>query len=162
MEIFIISYIYSPAMTEIDDIDTRILNHLLQNGRDSYREMAKALKLSPATIMKRVRGLEREGVIKSYTVALDYEKLGYDLHVIIDVRVAKGKLHMVENKIARHNNVLAVYDNTGSFDATVIARFKTRASLDKFLKTLQTYDFVERTETKLILSTIGKKTIKIA
>ena len=111
--------------------------------------------------MKRVHALEKSGVIKNYSVTLDYDKIGYDLHVIIDVRVAKGKLHMVEKKIVRHNNVLAVYDNTGSFDATVIARFASRATLDNFLKKLQTYDFVERTETKLILSTIGKKNLKL-
>lgn len=148
-------------MTEIDAVDKKLINHLLDNGRDSYREIAKKMRLSPATVMKRVRALESKGVIKSYSAVLDYDKLGYDIHIIIDVRVARGKLHMVEKKIAKHQNVSAVYDNTGSFDATVIARFRTRAAMDKFLKHLQTFDFVERTETKLILSTIKKKNIKL-
>jgi DNA-binding Lrp family transcriptional regulator len=148
-------------MTEIDAVDKRILNHLLDNGRDSYREIAKKMKLSPATVMKRVRALESKGVIKNYTAVLDYDKLGYEIHIIIDVRVARGKLHLVEKKIAKHQNVSAVYDNTGSFDSTVIARFRTRATMDNFLKNLQTFDFVERTETKLILSTIKKKNINL-
>ena len=77
-------------MTEIDAVDKRILNHLLDNGRDSYREIAKKMRLSPATVMKRVRALESKGVIKSYSAVLDYDKLGYDIHIIIDVRVARG------------------------------------------------------------------------
>ena len=114
-------------MTDVDAVDLKILDHLQDRGRDSYRDIAKKLKLSPATVMKRVHTLEKKGIIKYYQAAVDYDKLGYDLHVITDVRVAKGKLHMVEKKISKHPNVMNVYDNTGSFDATVIARFKTRA-----------------------------------
>ena len=141
-------------MNDIDATDIRILNHLLNNGRDSYRDLAKVLDIAPATAMKRVKVLEKAGMIRHYGAVLDYEKLGYDIQVIVDVRVAKGKLFQIEKRIAKHPNVFAVYDNTGSFDATVIARFKNRSGMDRFLKDLQTYDFVERTETKLVLSTI--------
>jgi len=141
-------------MNDLDATDIRILNHLLNNGRDSYRDIAKALDIAPATAMKRVKSLEKAGMIRHYGAVLDYEKLGYDIQVIVDVRVAKGKLFQIEKRIAKHPNVFAVYDNTGSFDATVIARFKNRSGMDRFLKDLQTYDFVERTETKLVLSTI--------
>jgi DNA-binding Lrp family transcriptional regulator len=144
-------------MTELDAYDRSILNHLLRSGRDSYRDLAKKTGLSPATVMNRVKNLEREGIIRYYGAVLDYEKLGYDIQVIIDVRVAKGKLFQIEKKIAKHPNVFAVYDNTGSFDTTVIARFRSRAGMDKFLKELQTFDFVERTETKLVLSTIKEE-----
>ncbi len=145
----------------MDRKDTAIINHLLKRGRDSYREIAKELSLAPATVMKRVKDLEKEGVIKGYSVDLDYDRIGYDIHVIVDVRVAKGKLQLIESKISRHNSVEMVFDNTGSFDATVIARFKNRAGLDRFIKKLQTYDFVERTETKLILKTMKDSPIRI-
>ena len=145
----------------MDDIDRRVLNHLLNRGRDSYREIAKELHLSPSTVMKRVREMEKKGMIKRYSAVVDYDSLGFDIHVIVDVRVAKGKLQLIESKIARHGAVLSVFDNTGSFDATVIARFKNRAGLDRFIKRLQTYDFVERTETKLILNTIKEGPIRV-
>jgi len=147
-------------MSKLDPTDMKIVLHLLENGRDSYRDIAKEIGISPATVMKRVKAMEKAGVIKHYGAVLDYDKIGYDLHVIVDVRVAKGKLHMVEKKISRHANVLSVYDNTGAYDATVIARFRTRTTLDSFLKKLQTYDFVERTDTKLVLSTISEKSLK--
>jgi DNA-binding Lrp family transcriptional regulator len=138
----------------MDEIGKRILNHLGKRGRDSYREIARSIDVSPATVMKRIRAMEKEGIITGYRPVIDYDRLGYDFFVMVDVRVAKGKLQQIEKKIARNPSVVSVYDNTGSFDTTVMARFKNRSSLDRFIKRLQTYDFVERTETKLILNTI--------
>jgi Lrp/AsnC family transcriptional regulator for asnA, asnC and gidA len=57
--------------------------------------------------------------------------------------------------------VFAVYDNTGPFDATIIAKFQSRKALDDFIKKIQTYDFIERTETRLLLSTIKEHMIKL-
>jgi len=144
---------------ELDNLDKQILNTLISNSRLSYRQIAPILKVSVATIMNRINKLQKEGIIKSFTTQIDYDKLDYDIHVIIDIRVAKGKLFQVENKIANHPNVYAVYDTTGHFDATIIAKFKNRRSMDAFLKKIQTYEFVERTETKLVLNTIKEERI---
>lgn len=141
----------------INELDKKILNLLLKNSRQSYRRLAKKLGISVATVLKHVKKLEKMGIIRKYTCSLDYEKLGYDILVIIEIRIAKGKLIEVEKKIATHRNVYAVYDHTGAFDATLIARFKNRRALDNFVKLIQSYDFVERTETKLVLNTIKEE-----
>lgn len=146
---------------EIGDIDKSILNVMLENSRLSYRQIAGKIGVSAATAMHRVQRLEKEGIIKKYTALLDYEKLGYDVEVLIDVRIAKGKLIEVEKKIAVDPNVLGVYDTTGEFDAVILARFQNRRKMDFFLKKIQTYDFVERTNTKLVLSTIKESQIKV-
>jgi len=144
-----------------DLIDKKLLNILLDDSRLSYRQIARKMKKSVTTVINRIKKLEKSGIIKKYSADIDYGKLGYQIEVIIDLRISKGKLHEVERKIAMHKNVFAVYDNTGNFDATIIARFKTRKTMDEFLKQIQTYDFVERTETKLILSTIKEDRISI-
>ncbi len=143
--------------TGISETDKKIINLLLRNSRMSYRKIARKLKLSIATVLKHTASLEDEGIIRGYSLRLDYEKLGYDIKVIIAVRIAKGKLIEVERKIATNPAVCAVYDHTGHFDATIIARFKDRRSMDLFLKRIQTYDFVERTETRLVLNTIKEE-----
>ncbi|MBN1156865.1 Lrp/AsnC family transcriptional regulator [Candidatus Woesearchaeota archaeon] len=145
----------------MEDADKKIINVLIENSRLSYRQIAKKVGVSVATVMHHVKRLEKEKIIKAYTLDIDYDKLGFDVQVIIDLRISKGKLFQVENKIAIHPNVFAIYDNTGPSDATIIAKFKSRKSMDKFLKEIQSYDFVERTETKLILSTIKEKDIKV-
>ncbi len=145
----------------IDASDEAIINALLTDGRASFRDIAKKTGLAVATVVNRVRRLEQQGIIKGYSAQLDYDKLGYDVSVIIELRIAKGKLLEVEKKIATHPNVTFLYDHTGAFDAAVIARFKTRRSMDAFIKKLQSYDFVERTETQLILNTIKEGAIPV-
>jgi len=143
----------------LEETDKKILNIIVENSRLSLRQIAKQADVSVATVMNHLNRLEKEGIIKKYTTKLDYEKIGYDVEVMIDIRISKGKLFEVEKKISAHPNVFAVYDTTGSFDAVVLARFPSRRKMDSFLKKIQTYDFVERTETKLILRTMKEENI---
>lgn len=145
----------------MDRLDSKILSALAKDSRSSYREIARTVGASPTTVMNRVKAMEGSGIIRGYTLDIDHDKLGLDIHVIIDVRVAKGKLQQIEKKIAKDPNVQFVFDNTGPSDATVIARFRSRSYLDNFIKKLQTFDFVERTETKLILNTIKESAVLI-
>ena len=146
---------------QIEETDKKILNILVDNSKLSLRQIAKKANVSVATVMNHIKKLEKEGIINQYTTKLDYEKIGYDIIVMVEIRVSRGKLFEVEKKIANHPNVFAVYDITGPFDSLVLARFHTRRQLDNFIKKLQTYEFVERTETKLILNTIKEENIGV-
>lgn len=143
----------------MDELDVKLLNLMLTNSRLSSRDLAKESGVSIVTVLKRIKALELSGILKRYTVDLDYERLGYDVSVLVKMRIAKGKLFEVEEKIAVNPHVFAVYDVTGDFDAVVLAKFKSRKMMDAFLKHIQTFDFVERTETSLILNTIKESRI---
>lgn len=145
----------------LDETDKRILNILTEDSRLSLRQIAKKVDVSVATVMHHLKKLENEKIIKKYTAKLDYERIGYDIEVMIELRISKGRLFEVEKKIATHPNVFAIYDVTGAYDAVVLARFPTRRQMDNFLKKIQTYEFVERTETKLILNTIKEENIGV-
>lgn len=145
----------------VDDTDRKILNTLLEDSRLSYRKIAKRSGVSVATVMKRVNKLEKEGVIRGYTAAINYDTLGFDIDVLVSIKVSKGKLFQVENKIGADESVLSVFDVTGDYDAVVVARFRNRRFLDSFLKKIQTYDFVERTNTVMILNTIKDKQMRL-
>ncbi len=139
---------------KIDLTDLKILDVLTENGRLSFRQIAARLGTSVATVASRVAALEKEGVVRGYSCRLDYEKLGFDLTVLVSLRIESGKLIELEKKVAGHPNVFAVYDCTGDFDAVVLARFENRRELDKFVKHVQTFDFVQRTNTALVLNTV--------
>ncbi len=145
----------------LTDLDKRIINALQNDGRLSYRQLSKIVKSSPSTIMHHVHELEKEGVITGYSAKIDYDKTGHDIHVIVEMKIAKGKFAEVGKKIASHPGVLAIYDHTGAFDATVIARFRNKRAMNIFLKTVQAYEYVERTETKLVLNALKEEGIKI-
>lgn len=143
-----------------DETDKKLLDVLLADSRLSYRQIASKIGVSAATVINHVKKLEKEGVIKGYTALLDYEKLGYDIDVVINMKISKGKLFEVENKLMHHPAVAVVFDVTGDFDSTIIAKFRNRRALDTFLKKIQTYEFVEGTNTILILNTIKNSQIK--
>jgi len=137
-----------------DETDKKILRELLADSRQSFRQIARKIGVSVGTVLKRIKKLETEGIIKYYTVMLDHEKVGYDLAAIIELTISKGKLMDVEKEIAKKRNVLAVYDVTGTTDAMILAKFKNRKELNSFVKKLLRIEFIERTNTHVILNTI--------
>ncbi len=141
-------------VTELDELDWQILRELAHNSRQSLRKLAKKIGVSVNTVSARIKELEKRGVIKKYTIVVDYEKLGFDLTAIIEVSILKGKLMKVEKDIARLPGVCAVYDVTGLTDAMVIARVKNRRELNKLVKTILSMEYVDRTNTHVVLNTV--------
>jgi DNA-binding Lrp family transcriptional regulator len=144
----------SGQMHKIDEIDKRILNELSKNCRRSLRQISRKLEISITTLSSRIEKLEKLGVIENYSAILNPEILGYDITAIIEITVLKGKLLEVENEVAKNKNVFAVYDVTGTSDAMVIARFKKRADLNAFIKSLLAIEHVDRTNTHLVLNIV--------
>ncbi|MDH5448469.1 MAG: Lrp/AsnC family transcriptional regulator [Candidatus Bathyarchaeota archaeon] len=138
----------------MDETDVRILELLLADARLSSRQIARRLGVSVGTVLGRIKRMERGGVIKGYSAILDHEKLGYELTVVTEVVVAKGKLLEMEREIAKWPNICCVYDVTGQTDAFVIAKFYNREELSAFTKRLLSLPLVERTNTHLVLTTV--------
>jgi DNA-binding Lrp family transcriptional regulator len=141
-------------MFALDEIDRKLLGELLRNSKRSYRELARAIGVSAATVINRVQRLESGGVIKDYSTRLDHERLGYELTVVTEIIVSKGKLLETEEEIAKLPCTCAVYDVTGLTDAMVVAKFKSRSSLSEFTKRLLSMPYVERTNTHVVLTTV--------
>ena len=139
---------------EIDELDLEILSILSNDGRKNKSTIADDLNRSPNTIIKRISNLEENGVIQNYGVQIDYEKLGYNIIALIELTISKGKMLEVEQDIAKIPNVFAVYDITGEYDALILARFKNRGDLSKMIKKIHTSQFVERTNTHMVLNVI--------
>jgi DNA-binding Lrp family transcriptional regulator len=139
---------------QLDETDVKILKALTEDARLSSRQIAKQCDVSVGTALSRIRKMEEEGIIKGYTALLDQEKLGYELTVMTEMTVSKGRLLEVENEIARMPNVCCVYDLTGLADAAIIAKFKNREELSRFTKRLLSLPYVERTNTHVVLNAI--------
>lgn len=63
-------------MTNLDQINNRILQELLADGRITNADLAERVGLSPSACLRRVQELERTGVIKGYRAVLDRAQLG--------------------------------------------------------------------------------------
>jgi len=138
----------------MDKIDEKILKNLLVDARLSARQLSLKLGLSTVTVLSRMKKLEKEKIIKGYTSVLDHEKLGYDLTAVIEIIAKKDKLVQVEDELSGIENVCAVYDVTGNTDTLIIAKFKGRKDLSKFIKNLSAISNVESTITHVVLNTV--------
>jgi DNA-binding Lrp family transcriptional regulator len=61
------------------DVELRLISELLKNSRRSDRELAKAMNVSQPTVSRTRPKLEKDGIIKEYTIIPDFRKLGIEL-----------------------------------------------------------------------------------
>jgi len=142
-----------PAV-DVNETDLKIIEMLEKDARVSFREVAKKLGISEGTAYNRVKRMQEEGIIRGYSAKVDPTKLGMDLSAVIGLRVAGGHLVEVEQEISKSKEVCCVYDVTGDYDAIIVARFKSRADLNKFIKGVLANPNVERSVTHVVLNTV--------
>lgn len=145
-------------LSDIDSVDLEILKILSEDGRTVFNKIADELNKSPVTIKKHVLDLEEKGLIEGYGAKVSFDKLGYNLIAFIEITISKGKMFEVEEKIARNPNVFGVYDITGTYDALIMGRFKSRMQLSNMIKDIHKSPYVERTNTHIILNVIKEGT----
>ena len=145
----------------LDEIDEKIIKVLQDDARTSLRKISELVKVSLGTVSNRVKRMEKNGVIKGYSVILDPDQIGWELNVVIGLRIQKGRLIEIQERIAKDSRVHGVYDVTGDFDSMVIARAKNRKDLDDLSKNVLSIDGVERSITHLVLNTVKEKTASL-
>ena len=79
-----------------DDLDKKILNLLISNGRQSSRAITKKLaeegiRISERGLGKRIARLERDKVILGYTAIIDMKKVNMGVPRLITVKLSSPK-----------------------------------------------------------------------
>ena len=145
----------------LDEIDRKIIRVLEKDARTSLRKISELVDVSLGTVSNRVKKMEKNKVIKGYSVILNPDEIGWELNVVIGLRIQKGRLIEIQEKIAKDSRVHGVYDVTGDFDSMVTARAKNRKDLDDLSKNVLSIDGVERSITHLVLNTVKEKTASL-
>ncbi len=89
----------------MDGQDHKIIEALREDSRAPIRKISKRMRVSESAVRKRVKRLEREGVIERYTVVVDPSKLGYNAMAVIGLDVAPEKHHEVVGKLTKIEEV---------------------------------------------------------
>ena len=104
---------------EIDAVDVEIIRALQRNARLSVRELAAEVHRSPTPVFERLKRLENEGVIKSYTAMVDLEKVGRGFTVFCNVRLRhiNTEIHQeFAREVRSMQEVSECYNVSGEFD----------------------------------------------
>lgn len=145
----------------LDDTDKQLIEALQIDGRLSMRALSEMVGVALGTVSNRLAKLEENGIITGYTVTLNPDKLGWEMSVIVGLRIVKGELLPVQRLIANDPRVFAVYDVTGEMDSLVFARVCDRDDLDDFTKTVLSTEGVERSTTMVVLNTVKEQGVTL-
>ena len=116
----------------LDQFDRKILRELQANGRLTIQELSERVGLSASPVSRRVRILEQEGFIRSYSALIDEARLGYPVSVFVSVQLEKQvdkALETFESAIAEFPEVVDCWLMTGNRD--YLLRVAT-SGLDEF------------------------------
>ena len=119
-----------------DETDSRIIRVLASKGRASVSEVSELVNLSQTPVARRIRNLEKKGVISGYSAMIDERKLGFTFSVFVSVRLEKqidDKLEVFETKVRSMPEVVDCWLMTGNSD--YLLRIVTRdiEEFEKFL-----------------------------
>jgi Lrp/AsnC family transcriptional regulator, leucine-responsive regulatory protein len=140
----------------LDDIDRELIRRLAADPRASQRQLAREINMSGPAVGERIARLERAGVIKGYTVAVDWAALGFPVLAYIPISIAPGAdLAQILTDLRAVPELEELVAVTGTYD--LIGRFRLRdhAHLQALLlESLWQIDGLQRIETFLSLGEV--------
>lgn len=121
----------------MDSKDRQIIRALQENGRMTNQELADKVALSPSPCLRRLRALEKSGLILGYNVEVDAKAYGLPVTVFIRIRLEKHSELIVqkfEKKIRKAENVLECHVMTGLADYLLKVVVEDLADYERFVR----------------------------
>jgi Lrp/AsnC family leucine-responsive transcriptional regulator len=147
--------------TALDDVDVRIINCLVADGRATFARLGAEVGLSPHGAADRVRRLVAAGVITGFTATVDLETVGRPLEALVDVRLMPTTTsEEFERRVSELPTVRDLAFVTGRFDYEVRVACRDVDELDQTVRTLRQQAGAAQTETRIVLRSIaGTRTV---
>lgn len=148
------------ATTALDRKDLAIVAVLKENAKLSTQQIAKKTRIPITTVHNRIKKLEKEGIIKGYTVVLDNKKIGKPLAAFILVTVdykllkeLKKTQYGLAQQLLRNPTVESSAMITGASDIIIKIRCNNVDELNDFVTVyLRNVEGVEKTQTAIVLN----------
>ena len=137
-----------------ENLDAKLINALLGDGRASLRSLAEDLDVSVTTVSNHLRDLEDEGVIDGYTPRVNYDALGYDVTAIIQLKVEGSALPDITERLRDQKQMTTVYEVTGDYDIIAIGKFTDTDGMNAQIKKLLTDTDIRESNTSVVLNSV--------
>jgi DNA-binding Lrp family transcriptional regulator len=137
-----------------ENLDERLINELLVDGRASLRSLAEDLDVSVTTVSNHLSDLEDRDIIRGYTPIVDYGELGYDVTAIIQLKVEGDALPDITERLQDHRQMVSVYEVTGDHDIIAIGKFTDTDHMNEGIKKLLIDPDIKESNTSVVLNTV--------
>ncbi|ELZ80287.1 AsnC family transcriptional regulator [Haloferax elongans ATCC BAA-1513] len=137
-----------------ENLDPKLVNALLDDGRTSLRNLAEELDVSVTTVSNHLRDLEEEGVIEGYTPRVNYDALGYDVTGILQLKVEGRSLTEVSELLESQRQIISVYETTGDHDVTAVGKFRDTDDMNTQIKALLQDVDIRESNTSVTLNVV--------
>ena len=134
------------------DADTKLLALLKTNAREPAASLARKLGVARSTVQERIARLERERVIKGYTVRLaeDFER--QKLRAVVMITADPKQADRVAAELKKMPEVRSLSAVSGAPDMLAMVEADTAAKMDASLDRIGKAHGVARTVSSIVLS----------
>jgi Lrp/AsnC family transcriptional regulator, regulator for asnA, asnC and gidA len=141
----------SRAPEDVSDLDKRIIEHLQEDGRRPFTQIASELNVSEAAVRARTNRLVDRGILQIVGVT-DPLKLGFQQMAMVGIRCERDRLVQVAEAVGAFPEVDYVVITAGTYDVLIEVVCEDNAALLDFLADkLRAIDGVRDTETFVYL-----------
>ncbi|NHX37108.1 MULTISPECIES: HTH-type transcriptional regulator Lrp [Halolamina] len=137
-----------------ENLDARLINSLLGNGRASLRSLGEELDVSVTTVSNHLQDLEDDGVIEGYSPDVNYQELGYDVTAILHLKVEGAALPEITDRLADLRGMVSVYEVTGDHDVVAVGKFEDTDEMNERIKRILTDEDIRESNTSVVLNAV--------
>jgi Lrp/AsnC family transcriptional regulator for asnA, asnC and gidA len=140
----------------IDKKDKKVLIELLKDGRKSFAELARTCRMTRQSIFSRIKSLKRKGVIKSFTVILDQQKLGLNLkaYILLSASPSEKARERASMVLMQFPQISQIHRLFGRFDFLIEVLVKDINELSDIIGKIHRIEVVTSTETMIVYKNI--------
>jgi len=144
-------------MTDLDEVDRKILRDLQRDGRSSFKKIGEDAGVSEATVFVRVKKMQDKSVIKSFKAIVEPKAVGKMLTAIVLVRAEPKAFPGMLDALKKLDDVYEIYDVTGQYYSILKIKTTGTDELSKIILEIGNIDGVAGTETMIVLRTVKEE-----
>ena len=150
------------AQFELDDLDRKILNLIVDDARRPFLEVARECNVSGAAIHQRIQKLTSAGVIKGSEFIIDSEKIGYETCAYMGIYLKNPEqFPSVTEKLMKIPEIVECHYTTGKYDLFIKIYAKNNQHLLNIIHNKLQPLGLSRTETLISFKETFKKHLPI-
>lgn len=134
--------------------DTKILRLLKDNSRIPARKLSEEVDVSLPTIYSRVKNLEEKGVIKNFTIGIDYVKLGKKICALLGLNVPTAKAQDLVTVLTNRKEVYEIYITNGPSNLMLKVRVEDLDELKGFIQEISSKEDIHSYQIFIVMDSI--------